>query len=100
MRVLNIRDRQLQNIFEKKLVKIKLSNLPFISEECRTDRLLSGRHYNNAMRALKYLYNSFSRQRNEHLQNWLAEQNDRPNLSKLTESVEFKNLIEEVSLSR
>jgi len=66
--------------------------------ECSTNRLLSGKHYNNGVRALKYLYNVFSQQRIDHLEQWLFE-NELPSLSNITTSSEFKEFIKDVSNS-
>jgi len=56
---------------------------------------MRGKHYNNAMRGFKYLYNAFSQMRIQHMQEWLVEK-ELPPLEMYTTLDEFPSCIDKV----
>lgn len=65
------------------------------SGECAADRLLNGKHYNNAMRALKYSYNAFMQTKLRHMKVWLLE-NGHPSFDKITSTTQFHQFVNDV----
>ena len=58
------------------------------------ERMLNGKHYNNATRVLKTLYDALTRCRTKQFRIWMLEKNN--DLRKLTESREFQSCLHEV----
>ena len=67
-----------------------------IPGECSANRILRGKHYNNAMRGLKYIYNAFAQMRIQHMEEWLVE-NEYPPLKNYTEANEFSSFVDKVN---